>query len=323
MKKIIIYNVNKYYGGTLVLSALCKELRALGYDARVFFTTCLQSTESGVKQEIPNIYRTNFTMFIKSIILKMIPSFKWLKNRMLKETPLTTMEGIKIQYNPFFSRKNSIIIYPEYQYGNPLYGKNVVRWLLSNYKYEDDNKAYSNQDLFVCYRDIFNSKKLNPSVFTLKVQYLDKSIYKQYNFNERKGNCYILRKGIGRNDLPKEFDGPVIDFNTSEETIVDIFNRTKFCYSYDTQTYYTVIAILCGCIPIVVLEEGKTENDYLGEGEKNHYGIAYGDSEEQIKYAIETRAKRIQNLDYDEANKKSVSAFVKLLENKYGKLKRI
>lgn len=322
MKKIIIYNINKYYGGTLVLSALCKELRLLGYDARIFFTTNLQSTESEVKQEIVNIYKTSFLMFLKSILLKLLPSFKWLKKRMLKNTPLTTMEGIRIQYNPFFSRKNSIIIYPEYQYGNPLYGKNVVRWLLSYYKYEDDNKAYSNQDLFVCYREIFNSKRLNPTVFTLKVQYLDKKLYRQYNFNERNGNCYILRKGKSRNDLPQEFDGPVIDFDTPEETIVDILNKAKFCYCYDTQTYYTIIAIICGCIPVVILEEGKTANEYLGEGETNHYGIAFGDSEEQINYAIKTRAKRIQNLDYDELNKKSVSAFVELLENKYGKLKR-
>ena len=42
-KKIIIYNINKYYGGTLVLSALCKTLRNLGYDARLLFNFDLNS----------------------------------------------------------------------------------------------------------------------------------------------------------------------------------------------------------------------------------------------------------------------------------------
>ena len=41
-KKIIIYNINDYFGGPLVLSALCKTFRDLGYDARVLFTYALQ-----------------------------------------------------------------------------------------------------------------------------------------------------------------------------------------------------------------------------------------------------------------------------------------
>ena len=36
-KKIIIYNINKYYGGPLVLSALCKTSRDLVYDERLLF----------------------------------------------------------------------------------------------------------------------------------------------------------------------------------------------------------------------------------------------------------------------------------------------
>ena len=42
-KKIIIYNVNDYFGGTLVLSALCKTFQDLDYDARNLITYDFQS----------------------------------------------------------------------------------------------------------------------------------------------------------------------------------------------------------------------------------------------------------------------------------------
>lgn len=53
-----------------------------------------------------------------------------------------------------------------------------------------------------------------------------------------------------------------------------------------------------------------------------HYGVAYGDSPEQIEYAVKTREKRIASLDYSKSNQDSVKAFVEILENKFGKLKK-
>lgn len=321
-KKIIIYNINKYYGGTLVLSALCKTLRDLGYDARLLFNFDLNSEPDKdtmfKKKSKAYLMKQSLVYYIHKLSKKI--HFKDVF--LLKETPVSTMPGIKIQRNPFFCRRNTIVIYPETLYGNPLEAENVVRWLLYFHRFKDVEGAFGMNDLFVCYRDIFNDPELNPSEVTLKVNYFDDQLYRQYNFGPRSGKCYILRKGKDRKDLPEHFEGPVFDNNMSQEELVKMFNEHEYCYSYDTQSFYSAIAAICGCKSVVVMEPGKTEKDYLGKGE-THYGIAYGDTPEQLEYAERTKDLLKKSLDYKERNEASVRAFIPVLEEKFGKIKRI
>jgi len=322
-KKIIIYNINDYFGGPLVLSALCKTFRDLGYDARVLFTYALQH-EPGAEWGCPEyVIKHLIKAWISHYIHKICKKFPMWRSYLLRKTPLSTMPGIKIQYNPFFNRNNTIVIYPEFLYGNPLRAKHVVRWLLFHYKFENTPGAYDKNDLFACYRQIFNNSNLNPLGIELHVSYFDNQLYRQYNFGPRSGKCYILRKGRDRKDLPKHFDGPVYDNDMTQEELVKMFNEHEYCYSYDTQTFYTTIAMVCGCKSVVVLEPGKTADDYLGEGEKAHYGIAYGDTPEQIEYAEKTRDLKLKALDYTERNEKSVRDFIPVLEQKFGEIKKI
>lgn len=320
-KKIIIYNFEEYFGGTLVLSVLCKTLRDLGYDARTIFVP--SSCFSNANNSLCFFLRFWFVL-IKRYVFHSLCFFLKIEDKVIRQTPVTTIDGLEIQYNPFFDKKESIVIYPEIVYGNPMLSKNVVRWLLFHYKYPLESRAYKDTDFFVAYRKIFNNIKLNPQEILLTINHFDRKLYRQYNFSERKGKCYIIRKGKYRDDLPQKFDGPCFDDNMSEEEVVKMFNEHKFCYCYDTQTFYSSIAAVCGCIPIVVLEAGKTELDYLSsEKEIRHYGVAYGDSLEQINYAIETRDKLLNALDFDEKNKDNVSAFIELLEQKFGGVARL
>ena len=321
-KKIIIYNQTLYAGGTLVLSALCKTLREMGYDARVMFINHFQSSPTDTFGFKSYIWKTLIKNYASYLWHKVFPKSKFLKANMLPDMPLTTMRGIKIQYNPFFSKRNSIVIYPETLYGNPLEAENVVRWLLYFHRFKDVEGAFGKNDLFVCYRDFFNDPELNPSEITLKVNYFDDQLYRQYNFGPRSGKCYILRKGKSRKDLPEHFDGPVYDDDMSQEELVEMFNEHEYCYSYDTQSFYSAIAAICGCKSVVVMEPGKTEKDYLGKGE-THYGIAYGDTPEQLEYAEKTKEKLIKSLDYKDRNEANVKAFIPVLEEKFGKIKKI
>lgn len=322
-KKIIIYNINSYFGGPLVLSALCKTLRDLGYDARVMFNYALNVDPKQDEDFRKETRRYQIRHWIAYCVNKFCHGIHFKDAYLLKDSPLTTMPGIKIQHNPFFNRDNTIVIYPEYLYGNPLGAKYVMRWLLFNYKFENDLRAYSKEDMFVCYRKIFNSPTLNPSETTLHIAYFDHQLYRQYNFGPRSGKCYILRKGKNRKDLPEHFDGPVFDNNMTQEELVKMFNEHEFCYSYDTQTFYTIVAMICGCKSIVVMEPGKTVKDYLGENENAHYGIAYGDSPEQLEYADKTKDLKLKSLDFRPQNEANVKAFIPLLEKKFGKIQRI
>ena len=321
-KKIIIYNVNDYFGGPLVLSALCKTFRDLGYDARVLFTYAFQSGPEKERGCSEYVIKHLVKAWISYYIHKICKKFPLWSSFQLRKTPLTMMPGIKIQRNPFFRRDNTIVIYPEYLYGNPLHAKHVVRWLLYHYKFENMPGAYDKSDLFFCYRQFFNNVNLNPLGLEMHINYFDDQLYRQYNFGPRSGKCYILRKGTSRTDLPEPFDGPVYDDDMSQEELVKMFNEYEYCYSYDTQTFYSAIAAICGCKSVVVMEPGKTEKDYLGKGE-THYGIAYGDTPEQLEYAEKTKELLIKSLDFKDRNEANVKAFIPVLEERFGKIKRI
>ena len=324
MKKIIIFNRFKYFGGTLVLSCLCKTLRELGYDAKLYMCTDIPFSEADVQ----SFKRQNFKRVIKYKIkhvlnkyFSFIPYIKKLQNS-IDDVSSVDMDGLSFHKNPSIDINNSIVIYPEVTYGNPLNAKFVVRWLMYFYPYTKSSDAYSTNDLFIAYREYFNDIDLNPNKSIITLNYFDSKLYRQYNFGQRKDKCYILRKGRKRKDLPKHFDGPIFDDNMSQHELVKMFNEYRYCYSYDTQTFYTAIAAVCGCIPIVVMEPGKCESDYLGPGEK-HLGRAYGDSVEQIEYAKKTRDDLIKKLDYSAWNRVNAQALIELLEDKFGKIKRI
>jgi len=322
-KIIIITNSPVYCGGTLALSTLCVELRKLGYDARLLLLPYFPREKFSQYAYMRQLWKYSIHLFVRAFIYKFFRKFhKFSKYRVPGECSYA-MEGIKFQYFPIFDKDNSIIIYSEDIYGNPLAAKHVMRWLLYMYDYDlDDNDAFSLNDFFVAYRKVFNIGKLNPDCNIVKVMCFDSKIYRQYNFEERKGNCYMLYKGRYRADIPKKFDGPVFDKDKSETELVKILNEYKYCYIYDTQTFYATIAAVCGCIPIVVMESGKTEIDYLGS-DKKHVGIAYGDTPEQIQYAIDTRDELLRSLDFSESNRANATHMIDLLTERFGEIKTL
>lgn len=317
MKKIIILNTREIYGGTIVLSLLCKLLCKHGYDAKVLYV-----------HAFPNLQNKKWRFWIKwayySFIYRLKKILFWIfKGTVLKTLPLFScfeyipIKNVPEKYTPFYNKNNVIVVYPEVVSGNILNAKHVVRWLLFNHKWEDLSNAISPSDLIICYRTIFNDWALNPEGYELKLNYFNSELYRQYNFEERKGNCYIIRKGRNRIDLPNYFDGPIIDYGMSESEIVRILNRCKYCYSYDTQTYYTTIASVCGCIPIVMLEKGKTKADYLGENESHKKGIAYGDASDEIRWAISSRQDLLDSLDYTSINDYNIKKFIGIIQKKF------
>lgn len=317
MKKIIILNSRNIYGGTIVLSLLGKLLTEKGFEAKVLYV-----------HDFPSVYTKEWRFWLKWLIYAIKHRVKevlylFFKNTSLESLPFFScfqyvpIKDVKEKYLPFYNRNNTIVIYPEVVSGNILRAKQVVRWLLYYHNWKDKKNAYGVDDLVICYRKKFNDWILNPHGYELKLNFFDREMYRQYNFEERTGNCYILRKGAGRKDLPKEFDGPVIDYGMSEKEIVRIFNNSKYCYSYDTHTFYVRIAAVCGCVPIVILEPGKRKSDYLSELEINIEGVAYGNTKEEIERAIATRHNLLESLDYSNKNDSNIENFIELLKERF------
>lgn len=315
-KKIIIVNARAIHGGTIVLSTLCKCLQERGINARVFYVHKFPSEDTNICK----YWYEWFVYFIKYRILSLI-YYLFRKTSIVNNSHFIAfnyipVKGLKEQFLPFFSRNNTIVVYPEIVYGNFLRAKNVVRWLLYHYNWANDMNAYSNDDLFICYRDVFNNKLLNPKGYKVNIAYFDSDLYRQYNFGKREGKCYIIRKGYSRTDLPEVFDGPIID-NLKESEIVDVFNKHKYCYCYDMQTFYASIAAVCGCIPILVPEPGKTKEDYRSEDEIDSPGVAWGDTPEEIEHALNTRQILLKRLDLTECNRKGIDDFLDIIQQSF------
>lgn len=318
--KFVIVSPKQVCGGSIVLHLLCKLLGDKGHCAKIFYSDSIPHIEYNNKYVPCSCSNYNSTIKYLSILFYM--SCKELAKNIIiklfgnKITRFSTnayepVKGCKRKYLPFVS-KDTIVIYPEICYGNILHSKKTVRWLLYYNMFENDGKAFDKNDLVVCYRKVFNDLKLNPEGRTLYLTNFDRDMYKQTNFNERRGNCYFIRKGRYRSDLPKVFDGPILD-DLTEEHIVDALNTYKYCYIYDTQTFYSSIASICGCIPIVVCEQGKNKNDYRPN--ENNYGIAYSDTKEEIQYALDTRLLLIQEIEEKLANnERNVCDFIELCD---------
>lgn len=300
--KYVIVSTKLNNGGAIALHALCKNLSELGEDAKIFY----YNKGCNEKNRLSTwLYTT--AVVIKDILQSIFVFKKDENNKIYIKRKLDYLPECRRKFFPFVG-KNTIVLYPEIITGNFLNAEKVTRWLLFHNKLfsQDGDKTigYDKNDLFFCYREVFNDEKLNPECRKLSITYFDFDTYKSYNHGQRSGKCYIIRKGRNRSDLPSEFDGPVID-DLPESEKVKYFNSCEYCVSYDTQTAYSQLAALCGCISIVMPEEGKARDDYrknTGSVFDTGYGEAFGFAEDEIEYAKSSYSKLVEEIKKTEQN---------------------
>ena len=306
--RFIVVSPRQRSGGSIVLHKLCDYLERQGHEAQVFLICrgCFTNKRLWFSWLIWLTY--NILNCLAYQLCRCTRRLNKNNTGLFEKFFYEPVKGVKYWYG-MKAPADAIVVYPEIIYGNPLRGKKVVRWLLYYNHFSERDAAFQEKDLFFCYREIFNDIRLNPEGRKLGIGHFDFSTYKQTNFDARTGCCYILRKGRNRSDLPRIFEGPIID-DFSEIEKVKILNQCRYCYLYDTQTFYAVIAAVCGAIPIIVPEPGKSRKDYLGNDDIS-YGVAYGDSEEEVHYAIKTRDLCIQGLkDVENWGEQQVGSFL-------------
>ncbi|WP_462393984.1 hypothetical protein [Mitsuokella multacida] len=304
--KFVIVSPKQTGGGPIVLYKLAQTLQEKGHDASVFN---IGEVSDNRKRFYYNQLKYDIKESIKCSLVKLFPKSNFTK-RHYQGYAYLPVRGCKKRFLPTIS-DDTVVVYPEILRGNPLHAKNVVRWLLYHNRFPNDTTWYSDTDLFVAYREQFNDQKLNPDNHLLKIFSFDRDLYKRTNFGKRKGICYFIRKGSKRTDLPKHFDGPILDLLPETEK-VRILNKCEKCYLYDTQTFYASIAALCGCMSIVMPEKGKTRKDYV---KKDDYvwGVAYGEAPDEMEYAAQTQGKIASEIDMMlSANFENTTNFISL-----------
>jgi len=223
--------------------------------------------------------------------------------------------GVPIAKPYMIYDKKNTVIYPE-AYGNPLEFTKIVRFNLYFNIYEpnveNEYNIFAASPFLMNYnkiRQIYGAREIN-----LKKEYIyPKFAHYIYNLDEwfnicydygnpREESCFMIRKGIIHPHKRTQYNyhpknSYEIPYNLSNfADVTKIFNKYKYFYTYDGFTNMCQVAMLCGCIPIIVpFLDFKSINEFWEETIYTN-GIAYGDSKEEITRAIQTRHIAINDL---------------------------
>lgn len=291
--KFVIYgpHYDDNSGGSIALYKLCRVLTDLGHHASIWHWTRYHPHESRL---INGKYSTYFN-FGTNIKLLDDPHYFTYDH--------ATPEEIE----------EAVVVYPEVVEGNPLGGKRVVRWLLNKPGAILGTVAFGIDELTFFFEEYFVPDKweADPSR-KLKIIEWKTDVYKKDNYGDRRGTCYMVRKGSG---LPLNYhpdDATPVD-GLSHEELAIVFNRFQTFISYDHFTIYALYAALCGCDSLVVPRDDVSSERWR---EAFPFGVAYG--YEDLERARETAPKLESIIVASEAeNQAMVRNFVSVCESAF------
>lgn len=212
---------------------------------------------------------------------------------------------------------DSIVIYPEFIPGNPLKAKNVVRWLLYKpglrHPYE-----FGPDEMFFRVDEIMDLPDLTGGAPDLNLWKIN-PVYRNENRPDRKGVCYLVRKGDYKPRIPETETAEAIQVDgMSHEQMNEVFNRCDTFYSYDEATMYSQFAVIAGCTSIVVPGLFGSRQEWAAGHPNGRYGIAYGNSPEQLAHARSTSQQMITTMQAREAaGIDTVQNFVALTKQRF------
>lgn len=201
----------------------------------------------------------------------------------------------------FQDTEDTVVLYCEGIYGNPLGAKKVVRWMLSelgqNVPYLFVNSWARNELVYFYGSEVRfkNTPSYVGTVYkTLNVISTSPNIINWHG--PRKGQCFTCRKMYIHKDVVFTHDPDAVKLgHCSMWETIQLFNEKEIFISYDPITYLSTIAALCGCVSVVIPLKGYSKNSWL---QKTHmwdyvqatgepiYGIAYG--WEELEFAKST-----------------------------------
>jgi hypothetical protein len=287
-RKFVIFagSFNQDIGGVVALHKLCDMLRREGHDAYLW-------PETLPKFELTSPFKTGRRL--------------WRYHRRKQAALYKTWPGLQTPIAHQSDLREAIVVYPEVIDGNPLRAKHVVRWLLHKPGFHTKRINFGPEERFFFYLKAFDDPSLNPDGENLlRVPAFSADFYRQTNFGERHGTCYLMRKGKGRKIVHDLKDSVLVDGMSHAET-AQVFNRVQTFISYDTYTLYSVFAALCGCVSIVIPDEGVTKAQWFPDP-RDRCGLAYGFDD--IEHAVQTRhLLQAQLQAQEEETKESVRRF--------------
>jgi len=184
--------------------------------------------------------------------------------------------------------KEGIAIYPEVTCGNPFQSEKVMRWILYHVRNVGEHGLFGENDLIYKFAPHFTLRNEQEVHGELRSLELNLNIFENKGL-PRKGTCFLIKKENHKQHVHPANSIQLDDYANmgGNEYLADVFNRTKRFYSYDTATWLSVMAALCGCFSFVVRNQGVTPEEWHNGFPYFKYGIAYGETD--IDYAASTQ----------------------------------
>jgi hypothetical protein len=168
-----------------------------------------------------------------------------------------------------------IALYPEVVSGNPLGARNVARWFLNKPGRVTGEINYGENELYFYFSNKFDDPRLNRNPENvLRVFDIKTHIYRNTNPGARRGSCYMVRKGRGREQTYHPAGALCVD-GWPHAKLAAAFNQHEYFFCYDLHTMYSRYAAMCGCKSVVVPASDVSRNSWRHSLEST-YGIAYG-----------------------------------------------
>lgn len=189
---------------------------------------------------------------------------------------------------PDFNPEETMAVYPEIVLGHPFAdnAKFVTRWLLNTPGKIGGDGVYAESDLIYKYWDYFQAPDESKVTGVLRTMDAKLDLYIDRG-QERSGECYLIKKGLGK-VLDKHSSNSVnIDQFNGDEYLVDLFNRSEQFISYDSISFHSIHAALCGCLSIVIPDDGVSKEEFIKKSYQYRHGIAYGMND--IQHAKDTQ----------------------------------
>ena len=263
MSKFIIFSPSYHQtnGGAIVLHKLCSILNELGHESYIY--PYYQTFELNKKNCIKSIQRS-----LKSFLFPWRKRFKINKNF---NTPIYKKSDIH-------SEEDTVVVYPEIVFGNPLRAKNVVRLLLHQPGYHTGQIFYGKNELYFKFNSAIRDFTFPGSVTSDKHLKVIHYPLEHYNTNTlpkiRSGTAYSVRKTKNK-PLQHPLDNSILIDGKSHKEIAEIFKNATEFISYDPYTAYSIFAVLCGCDSIVIPDDGVSEDEWYPDPNDRN-GISYG-----------------------------------------------
>jgi len=228
-----------------------------------------------------------------------------------------------------YDNKNTIFILPagagEHTFSNNIpdfinKSENIVRHLV-NYQV----KPYPKEDRVYTLSRYFAPLAEQEVSGYLPILSVDFDLFKNHNL-QRKGRCYLIKgeeyvtnRPLYHTSLDTNIDNYWTYGEDKMRYLAKVFNEHEVFFTYNTQTFISVLAALCGCISVII-PYPSTSKEKLSNFPQNKYGIAYGF--EDVQHSIDTLhlvKENVQNCLLD--NRKYLQHFVSdcytWLETKY------